>query len=181
MSYLEDFVNSVSYLPGEVCRLLELLKLLDEKAKSCTEESQSMSLEYFSTLKKEQGTITENTELLANIRNRHQKTLNYSEEKVAISKQLLDMIEFHLPKLKQDLDTYKKEISAEIENNDDKIQKKIKLEKTSSLFDNDMQMFMENMDMHDDIQGEDNKTYCYCGKGSYGEMIECEGPKVFGI
>lgn len=177
MSYLEDFVNSVNYLPGEVCRQLELLKLLDEKAKTSSEESQTMSIEYFSTLKKEQGNIIENSELLASIRSRHQKTLNYAEEKVAISKQLLDLIEFHLPKLKQDLDTYKKEISAENEIADEKIQKKIKLEKTSSLFDTEMQMFMDN-DMQDEIQGEDNKTYCYCGKVSYGEMIECEGSKV---
>ena len=178
MSYLEDFVNSVNYLPGEVCRQLELLKLLDEKAKTSSEESQAMSIEYFSTLKKEQGNILENTELLASIRSRHQKTLNYAEEKVAISKQLLDMIEFHLPKLKQDLDTYKKEISAENEIADEKIQKKIKLEKTSSLFDNEM--FMDN-EMEGEIHGEDNKTYCYCGKVSYGEMIECEGPKVRGM
>ena len=92
MSYLEEFVNSVNYLPGEVCRSLELLKLLDEKTKTVSEESFSMSTDYFATLKKEQGAVLENTDLLLLIRDRHQKAFNYSEEKVAVAKQLLDIV-----------------------------------------------------------------------------------------
>jgi type I site-specific restriction endonuclease len=178
MSFLEEFVNSVNYLPGEVCRSLELLKLLDEKAKIVADESQTMSSDYFSSLKKESGGIFENSELLSLIRDRHQKALNFSEEKVAVAKQLLDMVEFHLSRLKQDLDSYKKDISADLETAEERNLKKVKLDKSNSLFESDYGIYMESLDMQDDMQGEDNKVYCYCGKGSYGEMIECEGPKV---
>ena len=178
MSYLEEFVNSVNYLPGEVCRSLELLKLLDEKSKTVNDESFSMSTDYFATLKKEQGSILENTDLLFLIRDRHQRALGFSEEKVAVAKQMLDMVEFHLSNLKQDLDTYKKEISADMEIAEERNLKKAKLEKNNSIYEGDMGMCFDGLDMQDDIQTEDNKVYCYCGKGSYGEMIECEGPKV---
>ena len=39
----------------------------------------------------------------------------------------------------------------------------------------------ENLQDGFDVQNDENKTYCYCNKGSYGEMIECEGPKVTSI
>ena len=180
MSYLEEFVNSVNYLPGEVTRDLELLKLLDEKAKACTDEFSQMSSDYFSSLRKEQGIYIENPDLLSHIRSKHQCALSLSEEKIAISKQLLDMVDFHINKLRQDLDIYSREISTETEAAEEKINKKQKTEKNSSnLYDMDL-MYMDNGEMPDsfDIQADENKSYCFCGKGSYGEMIECDGPNV---
>lgn len=179
MSYLEEFVNSVNYLPGEVCRSLELIRLLDDKAKSCTDEFTTLSSEYFSSIKKEQGVFTENSDLLLNIKSKQQKALNLSEEKIAVSKQLLDMIDFHISKLKQDLESYNREISTENDNAEDKATKKQKIEKLPTIYD-DMSIYMDNPEMQEnfDMQGDENRAYCYCGKGSYGEMIECEGPKV---
>lgn len=179
MSYLEEFVNSVNYLPGEVCRSLELIRLLDDKAKSCTDEFTTLSSEYFSSLKKEQGIFTENTDLLLIIKSKQQKALNLSEEKIAVSKQLLDMIDFHISKLKQDLESYNREISAVNDNPEEKGTKKPKIEKTCPI-DDGMGIYIDNMDMQEnfEMQGDENRAYCYCGKGSYGEMIECEGAKV---
>ena len=183
MSYLEEFVGSINYLPGEVCRSLELIKLLDETSKSCTEQFTAQSSEYFSSLRKEQGGYLENTELLQGIRNKHQSALSLSEEKVAISKQMLDMVEYHIAKLKVDLDSYKREIYADLDNEEGKPMKKQKTEKNMNLsLDLDLSMYAEN-DLQDgfDMQADINKTYCYCNKPSYGEMIECEGQKVRGI
>ena len=56
--------------------------------------------------------------------------------------------------------------------------KKTKFERNNLIYEGDMGMCFDGLDMQDDMQAEDNKVYCYCGKGSYGEMIECEGPKV---
>jgi Inhibitor of growth proteins N-terminal histone-binding len=181
MSYLEEFESSINYLPGEVCRSLELIRLLDEKAKSCTDDFTNLSLDYFATLKKEQGVVTENSDLLQNIRTKQSKAISLSKEKVSISKQLLGMIEYHINKLKLDLDTYKREISVETEKAEEKISKKPKIERDLGLsLDTELSMYMENPDMQDgyDMQGDENKTYCYCNKGSFGEMIECEGHKV---
>lgn len=183
MSYLEEFINSANYLPGEVCRSLELIRLLDDKAKSCTDEFTSLSTEYFSSIKKEQGSYTENSDLLLNIKSKQQKMLNLSDEKIAISKQLLDMVDYHISKLKQDMESYNRDISAENDNAEEKITKKQKTERPSVFSEMDMSAFMDSAEIQDsfDMQGDENKAYCYCGKGSYGEMIECEGPKVFYI
>lgn len=180
MSYLDEFVNSVNYLPGEVCRSLELIKLLDDEAKSSTDDLSSLSTKYFSSLEKDQGKIIENTEILQNIRVKQQKALNFSDEKIAVAKQLLDMIEYHTNKLKQDIDAYKKEAANENENAEEKNKKKQKIEKIALEMEMPMSMYMENPEMQDgfDIQNDENKTYCYCGKVSYGEMIECEGSTV---
>ncbi|OMJ69911.1 hypothetical protein SteCoe_32238 [Stentor coeruleus] len=178
MSYLEEFVNSIGYLPGEVCRSLELIKLLDDNAKAIIEELPILSIQYFSTLEKEQGKVIENADILQNIRNKQQKALSLSEEKIAISKQLLDMIDFHTIKLKQDLEAYKKEVATENEAAEEKIIKKQKNERTIMDMDIPMSMFIDNPEMQEgfDMTNDENKAYCYCGKGSYGEMIECENP-----
>ena len=90
------------------------------------------------------------------------------------------MVDFHIGKLKQDLDAYKREISAENENLEDKVNKKIKIDKNLAMNLDMDPIYMDNPDMPDeyDMQGDENKTYCYCNKGSYGEMIECENSKV---
>jgi Chromatin remodeling protein, contains PhD zinc finger len=181
MSYLEEFITSINYLPGEVCRSLELIKLLDEKSKASIEDFSNLSADYFSSIKKEtQGSYSENTDLLNIIRKKHEDSLSFAEEKVAISKQLIDMVDFHIGKLKQDLDAYKREISAENENLEDKVNKKIKIDKNLAMNLDMDPIYMDNPDMPDeyDMQGDENKTYCYCNKGSYGEMIECENSKV---
>lgn len=177
MSYLEDFVNSVNYLPGEVTRSLELIKHLDEKAKASMDCTSNLSDEYFSSLKKEGGN-SENPEVLQKVRKSFQNAMNLSEEKVVISKQMLDLVDYHISKLKQDLEAYKREIYSEAENGDDKPNKKIKIEKNMMSLDMELSMYMDN-DIQDgfELQAEENKTYCYCNKGSYGEMIECEGDK----
>ncbi|OMJ87680.1 hypothetical protein SteCoe_10524 [Stentor coeruleus] len=179
MSYLDEFVNSVGYLPGEVSRSLELIKLLDDEAKLSTDDLSILSTKYFSTLEKDQGKVIENTEILQNIRAKQQKALNFSDEKIAVAKQLLDMIDYHTNKLKQDIDAYKKEVANENDNAEEKNKKKQKIEKNSLEMDMPMtmSMYIENPEMQDgfDIPNDENKTYCYCGKVSYGEMIECEG------
>ena len=180
MSYLEEFVSSINYLPGEVSRSLELIKFLDEKVKSCTEQFSFQSSEYFSGLHKDTGVCTENLDLLQKIRKNHQSALGLSDEKISIIKQMLDIVDFHTTQLKLDLDAKKPDICSDTGNKENKPRKKQKVEESNGLpLDMSMSMIMENgMQEGLEMQVDQNNTYCYCNSGSYGEMIECEGIKV---
>eukprot|EP00358_Blepharisma_japonicum_P005208 CAMPEP_0202944202 /NCGR_PEP_ID=MMETSP1395-20130829/4919_1 /ASSEMBLY_ACC=CAM_ASM_000871 /TAXON_ID=5961 /ORGANISM="Blepharisma japonicum, Strain Stock R1072" /LENGTH=184 /DNA_ID=CAMNT_0049642683 /DNA_START=88 /DNA_END=642 /DNA_ORIENTATION=- len=141
---------------------------------------------YFSNFKKEGNSPIENTDLLQKIRSKHQESLNLSEEKICISKQMLDMLENQIQKINIELNSFKKDLKADVngggEGREDSYKRR-KLEKgaslTTSIYDEELaQLDFEST--YDAVMGsemrEPDKKYCYCQKDSPEEMIGCDNP-----
>lgn len=184
MSYLEEFVNYISFFPAEVIRSLELMRELDDKAQSTMEEVHGSTSNYFSSLKKEANSTLESTDLLQKIRSKHQEAVNFSDEKICISKQMIDMLENQIQKINLELISFKKDLRPEYELGDlrEDPQKRRKLDKSvptqNNYYEDEFQLYLDNGE--DTLQSPDmketDKKYCYCQGDSFGEMIGCDNP-----
>lgn len=184
MSYLEDFINNINYLPGEITRSLELVRQLDSKSQYTVNEMDSMCKSYLSSLKQTRDYVSDDSDLLDKIKARQYQAISLADEKIAISKQMCTLLERHINKLKTDLSSFKVELQAKTE---DKIgpetfempfkQKKTEtntvMEEFSYLDSHELHGFV--MDYEEEI--EDQNLYCICNQPNYGRMIECEHPK----
>jgi hypothetical protein len=184
MSYLEDFLANINYLPGEIVRSLELVRQLDNKSQYTVNEMESLSKSYLSSIKPTRDYMSDDLDLLDKIKARQYQAISLADEKIAISKQMCTLLERHINKLKEDLSTFKVELQAKTE---DKIgtesfdmpfkRKKtdtsVVMEEFSYLDQPELNGFV--MDYEEEI--EDENLYCICNQPNYGRMIECEHPK----
>ncbi|CAG9318540.1 unnamed protein product [Blepharisma stoltei] len=166
MSYLEEVLSSINYFPIELARSLDLIRQLDYKAEELTKELQYLTTDYFNTLTKDGKTMLENTNLLQKIRQKQEEVSNLSDEKIAISKQILDMADTESRRLEKDLLTY----SSDVKSEEGSPLKRQKSEKDSTVADEEFSVYLD-----EEFQSNIRHNYCYCNKPCYGEMVACDG------
>ena len=182
MSYLEEFVNSISYLPGEVVRSLELIRLLDSKTHQHVQDMNSLSKEYFANLKRESDRVIEDSDLLDKIKHRQYQSISLSDEKIVVSSQISTILERHINQLNTDLANFKNELQYKL---DDKIDDPFPSGNKKKKIDNVMEelSYLEGSELGayspaeyaDDVETE--QLYCICNQPNFGRMIECENPQ----
>jgi len=174
MSFLEDYIQNVAYLPSETVRSLELIRLLDDKVQELTHELNSLTSAYFASISSKQ----ENNELLQKIQEKQKEALDLSDEKIVISKQLIEMVEEQMSKLNIDLEQFKKKLKVDAEEDYSRVKKRgDRMQSLGSNFIEEISMIYgeEEDDMH--MGDESEKKYCYCMKPSYGDMVACDNPR----
>lgn len=180
MSYLEDYIFSINYLPIEFQRSLELIKQLDILAENTNSDLQTLTSDYFNSLSKDGNLLTEDKEKLSSIRYKQKEVGNLNDEKIVISKQMVDVLDLQIKKLEKDLFKFSKEIKSDEESLTvaETPQKRVKIDKdmTFTNMSEDYNMFMEDETKPYEFQSEIKQTYCVCNKASYGDMIACDNP-----
>ncbi|TPX69129.1 hypothetical protein SpCBS45565_g02671 [Spizellomyces sp. 'palustris'] len=105
--HLEDYLDTIESLPGELARNFTLMRELDARAQDAVsniEEQTSKFMEDLRTM-----TPEERVALLQNIAKSFKDTLKHGEDKVALAVQTYDMVDRHIRRLDDDLNKFEEE------------------------------------------------------------------------
>eukprot|EP00232_Nephroselmis_pyriformis_P018459 CAMPEP_0182875928 /NCGR_PEP_ID=MMETSP0034_2-20130328/13837_1 /TAXON_ID=156128 /ORGANISM="Nephroselmis pyriformis, Strain CCMP717" /LENGTH=113 /DNA_ID=CAMNT_0025008687 /DNA_START=155 /DNA_END=493 /DNA_ORIENTATION=- len=112
ISYLEDYVQSVSELPAELQRNFKLMKELDERAQALQREIDDRVIKRTeANLQAPPGKRARpDPELDAEIDANTQQCVTIADEKVALAVQTYDLVDGHIRKLDKDLRLFEEEL-----------------------------------------------------------------------
>lgn len=161
MSFLEHYITNIAFLPVEFQRSLELIKDLDTKVHELETEAGHLRSKYFSTLKKQGSSGSEDTDTLQRIQEIHEEILNLCDEKQIISQQLKAVLDPCYKKLSSDLLEFKKKLSSDYTSENPH---KRRRQEYNTGMPEDYVLYM-----NDD-------AYCFCKLQTPGNMIACDNP-----
>lgn len=157
MSILEDFVANHQSLPADVLRNLELIRLLDCKLKANEVEVADLTGLYFA--KHDNATYL-------HVKRLHESMRLLAEEKLAIAKQLTDTLAAASQRLSASIKILECQVRAPLDK-DQPQKKKSEIKVGDDIGTLDY--------LHDFPIFDHDKPMCVCGKGSYGDMVKCDG------
>uniref|UniRef100_A0A7S2W6R2 SGF29 C-terminal domain-containing protein n=1 Tax=Rhizochromulina marina TaxID=1034831 RepID=A0A7S2W6R2_9STRA len=105
-TFLEDYVDSLSGLPNDLRRLVELMRDLDKEGTSVSKELEDTEKKVLSELKKRQrqtGNLGDYTAVKEDIAAKRRRAEQMVDEKVQVSEQMVDLCDVHLTRLQQDI------------------------------------------------------------------------------
>mmetsp|Transcript_8691 Transcript_8691/g.16974 ORF Transcript_8691/g.16974 Transcript_8691/m.16974 type:complete len:198 (+) Transcript_8691:2396-2989(+) len=164
MSYLDDYLASIKYLPSEVTRSLELIGDLDGKIKKLSDELEKMKVTFF----KYKG----DSELRVRIEEVQKEVGDLTDEKIVIVKQLCEAVIKHKQRLEQDLTMLDRTLKN-VNLQEDTTAKRRKDERSTEDFN--LSYYVSDFPA-EEFPGQDAETrkYCICNQESYGNMVECD-------
>ena len=106
--YLENFLESIEYLPKELQRSFSLMRDLDQRTHDVMKEVEQNTKEYKRTV----ATLSRDKrrEKMEKIEELHQKAKEYSDDKVQLAMQLYEMVDKHIRRLDADLTRFEQEL-----------------------------------------------------------------------
>lgn len=122
-TYLEEFLEKTSSLPGEVRRNFELMRSLDVVATKINLELTQHREDYLTRLRDQvrRGVTTnseESNKALLMIKEKHKKAVQKADEKVAIAVQTYDLIDKNIKDLNSKLKAFETDLRASGKYND---------------------------------------------------------------
>jgi len=191
-TYLENYLEGVSSLPGEVRRNFALLRELDQTSQELIEKVEQNTRTYVKSAKRAREANPEEEEL---IRADLKQALQLGDEKVALAVQTYELVDKHIRKLDTDLKKFEAELEqggASLYKEPQKVvEKKPNTAHKSNgkasrkkgaetaaatgglvgIAASDARVLSVDMDMPIDPN---EPTYCICNRVSFGEMVGCD-------
>lgn len=152
-SKLEEFFGSLSALPGEVVRSLELLRSLDAKVQQLVSEMGTLLGQYTNP----QQPTMDNQYIRALLIAKQKEALSCSKEKVCIVQQISDLLKACVTSLDQELAVISKDINPALQPAFARPE--------------------ESLEVTTDFP-EASRAYCLCQRPSQGLMVACDNPNV---
>jgi len=203
-TYLENFLERVSTLPGELRRNFALLRELDARTQELVDQSERNAQQYLQSTRRalQQGQEPD-TKLLKQIRQDHKTCLEYGDEKVALAVQTYELVDKHIRDLDRDLKKFEEELEQGDQINPEQETKserkgegkefsskgkaRAKVEQTAPIQQvQSTKVTRKKSDPIDDARtlnvnidmpiDPNEPTYCLCNRVSFGEMVGCDNP-----
>ncbi|KAH3742647.1 inhibitor of growth protein 4 [Pelomyxa schiedti] len=183
-SYLENYLESISTLPGDVGRNLMLMKDLDERAQQLLVKIDAGTQELVRS-----GSDTSNSPLSRQIRENLKSARLLSDEKVSLATQTYEMIDRNIRRLDSELKKFESELDSinahqppEVDTSEIKglkaKGKKGPVHKASTDDDMDPEDNAQTRQIDFDLPVDPNEpTYCLCHRVSFGQMVCCDNPE----
>jgi len=151
---LEEFFSSLSALPAEVVRSLELLRSLDAKVQQLVSEMGTLlgqcTDSHLSTMEKKY--------FQALLAAKQKEALACSKEKVCIVQQVADLLKACITSLDQELAAISKDINPALQPAFARPE--------------------ESLEVNTDLPEATSRAYCLCQRPSQGLMVACDNPNV---
>merc|ERR1712142_1370249 len=170
--YLEQFIESLEPLPGELQKNFYEMRQMDEKLEVQKAMAESMADEY----NRNANDMSE-ADLKSNFRKVEaawQSANKMQEEKVQLATQTYEMVDRHIRRLDSDLSRFESELAERggLETTSPTSDKKVRREIKKGEDQHALQIAPQDvLDMPVDPN---EPTYCLCHQVSYGEMIGCD-------
>jgi len=198
-TYLENFLERVSTLPGELRRNFALLRELDARTQELVDQSERNAQQYLQSTRRalQQGQEPD-TKLLKQIRQDHKTCLEYGDEKVALAVQTYELVDKHIRDLDRDLKKFEEELEQGDQITEQEAKRERKGEGKEIASKGKSRAKLEQQAMVTPLQTQSNKatrkkyvadsetqnmpidpnepTYCLCNRVSFGEMVGCDNP-----
>lgn len=153
-SKLEEFFGSLTALPGEVVRSLELLRSLDSKVQQLVSEMAALLGQYTAP----QLSPTDKNYFRALLTAKQKEALACSKEKVCIVQQVSDLLKACITSLDQELAVISKDINPALQPAFARPE--------------------ESLEVTTDLPEATSRAYCLCQRPSQGLMVACDNPNV---
>jgi len=201
MSYLEEYLEKISYLPIDINRNLRLIKELDTKAQTLTARLEELQNNYISQMKtskdkKQESQKPENQEKLEEIKRLQTECLALSKEKFNTARQNYELLDSFVEKLDDDLKKFEEDIRGQGDEfkgpQDDMSIKESgggkrrkfepKYSKKNKPLPNSLKPSLilrlgnEILEAANTPIDPNEPKYCYCNGFSHGDMISCDNP-----
>lgn len=171
MSYLDDYLASLKYLPAEVTRSLELIGDLDGKIKKLTEELEKKKAEFFRP--KGDSDLRDRISLI------QRQIGDLADEKITIVKLLCEAVIKHKQRLEADLTKLDRTLRAGNSHEEPTVKRRKEDRSKAYAGTDDFAVSYYNSEfLPDDIADTETKKYCLCNQESFGNMVECESKTV---
>ena len=182
MSYLETYLNSASYMPEDVLRYLEHIRLMDDRLDEAMNHWNKHKEEYLKVSQSpdKDAHADKLTRLKAMLQ--HEETLikQFSAEKIASAKQAEALVKANAGRLEEALARLNLELkTSEMRLHDSGIYEtnergRRRRPEPTVAYDE-----MNYLGMDEDMPGvQEPDIFCKCQRPSEGNMVGCDGPKV---
>lgn len=111
MHYLEDYLEVIEFLPGELKTRLLQIKAMDEKVQTQLQSLDDRSRTFFTLSRKNKQDWRE--QQFNNLLEEYHRTLSVSEEKVKVIHQVNELMERYMKRLEHDLNLFTLELEAD--------------------------------------------------------------------
>ncbi|KAI9104552.1 inhibitor of growth protein 4-like protein [Phlyctochytrium arcticum] len=105
--HLEDYLDTIESLPGELARNFTLMRELDARAQDAVANVENQTTQFMDDMRT--MSASERVALLSQISQSFKDTLKHGEDKVALAVQTYDMVDRHIRRLDDDLNKFEEE------------------------------------------------------------------------
>jgi len=180
MSYLENYLNSISYMPEDVLRYLEHVRLMDERLQDAQNDWSKHRKEYLEVSQNPDSHTDKLQRLQAQLHHEEQLIKQFSTEKIAAAKQAETLVNANLGRLGEVVDKLRRELMEKESRGHDLYEPMDRSRRRRAelpISYGESEYFGMEGDLGD-IGGGDKEVYCTCGRVFEGEMVCCENPEV---
>ena len=180
MSYLETYLNSISYMPEDMLRYLDHIRLMDERLQEAQGNWSKHRKEYLEVSQNPDSHTDKLQRLQDQLRHEEQLIKQFASEKIAAARQAETLVNANLGRLGEAVDKLRRELTEmesrghELYEPTDRIRRR-RNEQPISYGEPDL--FGMDGDLGE-MSITDKEVYCTCGRVFEGEMVGCENPEV---